>query len=228
MVQRIDPVVEEADPDEPMRYGNGKVVPSVANGVTKGTKELSFFFMVHSEGDPDRGPRLEMEVLKSGESIAKVPLSLRRTDGPATVPYLASIQAGALPGGDYQVIERLTEGGKTSERKLDFRIEGDTSEGEGAKGKGSAEDNEPETALGLQVPAPEGANGQELVITSLPASAVPPPSPEQFQEIIAAAESARSNTAKRYRTLFASRSRTGRRTGPGRVTGSIVTRLQSC
>jgi hypothetical protein len=188
MVQRIDPVPEEADPDEPMRYGNGKVVPSVANSVAKGTKELSFFFVVHSEGDPDSGPRLEMEVLRSGEAIAQVPLSLRRTDGPATIPYLASIQSGALPGGDYQVIERLTEGGKTSERKLDFRIEGDISEVEGAKGKGSAnDDNEPEAASGLQVPAPEGANGKELVITSLPADAVPPPTPAQLQEIVATA-----------------------------------------
>jgi VWFA-related protein len=187
MVQRIDPVPEEADPDEPMRYGNGRVVPSVTGGVAKGTKELSFFFMVHSEGDPDSRPKLEMEVLKSGDSIAKVPLTLRKTDGPATIPYLASIQAGGLPGGDYRVVERLAEGGKTSEQSLAFRIEGgEAAETANASGKGAAnDDSEPETGSGLQMPAPDGA--QRLVITSLPANTVPPPPPEQLQEIVAAA-----------------------------------------
>ncbi|MGH9494599.1 MAG: VWA domain-containing protein [Candidatus Sulfotelmatobacter sp.] len=187
MVQRIDPVPEEADPDEPMRYGNGKVVASASDRVAKGTKELSFFFVVHSEGDPDSRPKLEMEVLKSGESIAKVHLTLRKTDGPATIPYLASIQAGALPGGDYKVVERLTEGGKTSEQSLAFRIDGDTSDSGSARGKGSAnEEDEPETASGMQIPAPDGAD-HGLVITSLPANAVPPPSPEQLREIVASA-----------------------------------------
>jgi VWFA-related protein len=188
MVQRIDPVPEEADPDEPMRYGNGKVVAGVSDRVMKGTKELSFFFVVHSEGDPDSRPRLEMEVLKSGEAIAQVPLALRKTDGPAAVPYLASIQSGALPGGDYQVVERLTEGGKTSEQSVSFRIEGgEAEEAANPTGKGAAgEDSEPDTASGLQIP-PSDANEPRLVITALPADTVPPPTAEQLDDMIAAA-----------------------------------------
>jgi VWFA-related protein len=191
MVQRIDPVPEEADPDEPMRYGNGKVLASASDRITKGAKELSFFFVVHSEGDPDSRPHLEMEVLKSGEPIAQVPLMLRKTDGPAAIPYLASIQSGALPSGDYKVVERLTEGGKTSEQSLAFRIDGDAADLASAGGKGAhdgsaGEEDEPETTSGMEIPAPDGGE-RGLVITSLPANAIPPPTPEQLREIVATA-----------------------------------------
>jgi VWFA-related protein len=186
MVQRIDPLPEEADPDEPMRYGNGKVLASATNSIAKGTKDLSFFFVVHSEGDPDSKPRLEMEVLKSGEAIAKVPLTLRKTDGPATIPYLASIQSGALPGGDYKIIERLTEGGSTSEQSLAFRIEGGEASEADASGKGSANDAEPETT-GMQVPQPDNGKDRGLVITALPANAVSTPTTEQLHELVTAA-----------------------------------------
>ncbi|MGA7753053.1 MAG: VWA domain-containing protein [Candidatus Sulfotelmatobacter sp.] len=191
LAQSIDPVPEEADPDEPMRYGNGKVVPNVSDHVTKGMKELSFFFVVHPDSDSPEQPRLEMEVLKSREPIAQVPLKLPKTSGAVTVPYLATIQAGGLPGGDYQVIERLTQGGKTAEREVDFRIDGNDTASEEANvagGMGSAKDEaDPVTTSGLQIPEPQGADGHRLVITSLPAGAVPPPTPEQLQEIVVGA-----------------------------------------
>jgi len=187
MVHRIDPVPEEADPDEPMRYGNGKVVPNVSDNVAKGTKDLSFFFVVHPDGSAEQ-PKLEMEVLKSGEPIAQVPLRLSKTEGAVMVPYLATIQAGGLPGGDYQVIERLTQGGKTAERQLAFRIEGNDSAASAAGGMGEAKDEaDAVTASGLQLPETDGDSGHRLVITTLPTDAVPPPTAEQLQEMIGAA-----------------------------------------
>ena len=187
MVHNIDPVPEEADPDEPMRYGNGKVVPNVSDKVAQGTKDLSFFFLVHPNGSAEQ-PKLEMEVLKSGEQIAQVPLRMSKTEGAVMVPYLATIQAGGLPGGDYQVIERLSQGGKTAERQLAFRIEGNERESSEAGGMGAAKDEaDAVTTSGLQLPESTGEVGRQLLITSLPADAVPPPTPEQLQEMVAAA-----------------------------------------
>ena len=187
MVHHIDPVPEEADPDEPMRYGNGKVVPDVSDHVAKGTKDLSFFFVVHPDGSAEQ-PRLEMEVLKTGEPIAQVPLRLSKTEGAVSVPYLATIQAGGLPSGEYQVIERLTQGGKTAERQLAFRIEGNDAESSTAGGMGAAKDEADEvTTSGLRLPEPEGDSGHRLVITTLPADAVPHPTEDQLQQMIAAA-----------------------------------------
>jgi VWFA-related protein len=186
MVQRIDPVPEEADPMEPMRYGNGRVVPSASGRVMKGAKELSFFFFVHPGADSTEEPRLEMEVMKSGEAIAQVPLQLRKTEGPATIPYMASIQAAGLSGGEYRVIERLTQGGKTAEREVSFRIEGNEADERvnAAPGKGSAGDEGDPTETGMRVPEPDGSSGSGLVITTLPANSVPPPTPDQLEQIV--------------------------------------------
>ena len=187
MVHHIDPVPEEADPDEPMRYGSGKVVPNVSDRVTKGTKELSFFFVVHSDADATEQPRLEMEVLKSGEPITQVPLALRKINGPSILPYMASIQAAGLPSGDYEVIERLTQGGKTAERNLAFQIEGNDSTAEKAdkqSGSGAPKEDADVVTTGLQLPSAEGPSGHELVITSLPANAVSTPTPDQLQAIV--------------------------------------------
>ncbi len=124
MVQRVVPLPPEVDAVEPLRYGSGKVIPSISGRVPHGVKEISFFFVVHPDPNSAEQPTLEMEVLKSNESIAQVPLHLMKANGPGAIPYLASIQAASLPAGDYQIIEKLTQGENTTERALSFRIEG--------------------------------------------------------------------------------------------------------
>lgn len=181
MVGRIDPVPPEADPTDPMRYGNGRIVASALEQVEQGRSELSLFFVVHPDPESSEPPTLEMEVLKSGEPITRVPLALRRTSGPAAVPYLASIQAAGLHGGDYQVVERLSHNGRTAERSLTFHI---TGKGEPASDttKGGSGD------LGLSTTAQvDGPTGRTLTIKSLPSTDVPRPSAEQLGAIISQA-----------------------------------------
>jgi VWFA-related protein len=188
MVQRIAPFPEEADPAEPLRYGDGKVVPSLASQVSHGTKDLSFFFVVHPDPDSAEQPRLEMEVLRSNDSIAQVPLQLRKTSGPATIPYVATIRASALPSGEYEVVERLTQGGKSAERSLRFRIEGPVLAGATAPESATGvANNGAESATASDLPETSGHNGRLLIITPLPAGAVPPPSADDLQGIVAAA-----------------------------------------
>ncbi len=191
MVQHLDPMPAEMDSTEPMRYGKGKVIPSISGRVPHGAKQISFFFMVHPDPSLAEQPTLEMEVLKSHEAIAQVPLHLAKMNGPGSIPYLASIQSTSLPSGDYEVIERLTQGGKSTERGVEFRIDGPE----------LAAANAPDSAAGatqLQNDASELAttsgraetdrhDAGHLAITSLPAGAVPPPSTEELETIIAGA-----------------------------------------
>lgn len=189
MVRRIDPVPQEADPSEPMRYGNGKVVAGLSGAVPKGTKELSFFFVVHPDPVSSEGPRLEMEVLRSGEPIAQVPLSVRKTTGPVSIPYLTSIQTATLPPGQYQVIERLTQGAKTSEQAMAFQIEGPAGVAVASASPGplAKEDAEPLAGTGMQLPDAEAPGHEGLVIKALPADQASAPSSEQIDATIAAA-----------------------------------------
>ena len=191
MVQRLDPMPAEMESTEPMQYGKGKVVPSISGRVPHGAKQISFFFMVHPDANSTEQPTLEMEVLKSHEAIAQVPLHLAKMTGPGSIPYLASIQSTALPSGDYEVIEKLTQGGKTSERGLTFRIEGPelaaATTPDNATGAAQPQNDSSELASAVGSPETDGHNSRHLVITSLPAGAVPAPSPEELETIIAGA-----------------------------------------
>jgi VWFA-related protein len=192
LVQRVAPMPEEMESAEPMRYGSGKVIPSISGRVPHGVKEISFFFVVHPDPASAEQPILEMEVLKSNEAIAQVPLRLQKTNGPGSIPYLASIQSTSLPAGDYEVIEKLTQGGNTTERGLAFRIEGlelaaaATPDSAPGATKPQTDDVEIAAVSGPQPPEADSHNGR-LVITALPAGAVPPPAADELDAIVAGA-----------------------------------------
>lgn len=192
MVERVDPLPSELDSTEPMQYGKGKVVPSISGHIAHGAKEISFFFVVHPDPASTEQPTLEMEVLKNHESIAQMPLHLMKTSGPGSIPYLASIQSTSLPSGDYEVIERLTQAGKTTERSVDFRIDGPelaANAPNAAAGAAKPQDDDAAFAgaSGPQSTEADGHSGRHLVITTLPAGAVPPPTADQLEAIVAGA-----------------------------------------
>ena len=192
VVQRVEPLPAEMDSTEPLRYGTGKVVPSLSGQVPHGAKNISFFFVVHPDPSSAEQPRLEMEVLKSNEQIAQVPLRLRKTTGPVSIPYLASIQSASLSSGEYEVIERLVQGGKTAEHAVAFRIEGpelaSASAPENATGSTKSNDDaEVATTSAAEPPGTDGHSGRRLVITSLPDGAVSAPSADQLEAIVAGA-----------------------------------------
>jgi VWFA-related protein len=190
LVQRVDPLPSELDSAEPLQYGKGKVVPSISGRVPHGAKEISFFFVVHPDSTSAEQPTLEMEVLKSHESIAQMPLRLMKISGPGSIPYLASIQSTSLPSGDYEVIEKLTQAGKTTERGVAFRIDGPelaaATKPDGATGTAQPQNDDAAFAAtsGLQSPESDGHNTRRLVITTLPAGAVPPPTADQLEAIV--------------------------------------------
>ena len=191
MVQRLDPMPAEMESTEPMQYGKGKVVPSISGRVPYGAKQISFFFMVHPDPNSTEQPTLEMEVLKSHEAIAQVPLHLAKTSGPGSIPYLASIQSSSLSSGDYEVIEKLTQSGKTTERGLEFRIEGpelaSATAPDSAAGATQPQNDASELATASGPPEADGHNSRHLVITSLAAGAVPAPSADELETIVAGA-----------------------------------------
>ena len=189
LVQRVVPIPPEVDAVEPLRYGSGKVIPSISGRVPHGVKEISFFFVVHPDPKSTEQPTLEMEVRKSNESIAQVPLHLMKTNGPGSIPYLASIQAASLSAGDYEIIEKLTQGGNTTERALSFRIEGPVLAAATAREDPKPENDDVLVAAtsGPHPPDAEGHSGSRLVITSLPAGAVPQPSADELEAIVSGA-----------------------------------------
>jgi VWFA-related protein len=194
LVRRTDPISAETDLLEPLRYENGRVVPDLSGRVPPDAKNVSLFFMVHSDPKASEQPRLEMEVLRNGESVGHMPLQLRKSSGQAAVPYMASIRASSLAAGNYEAIASLTQDGKTSERSVSFRVEGPQLASAGAMAgtnatSASSNDTSPVSDAKLESPAGDSHEAHRLIITALPETSAQPPTPDELQAIIAEARS---------------------------------------
>ncbi|MGD0568249.1 MAG: VWA domain-containing protein [Candidatus Sulfotelmatobacter sp.] len=198
LVRRTDPISADTDLLEPLRYENGRVVPNLSGEISPEAKNISLFFVVHPDPKVSEPPRLEMEVLRNGEPVGQTPLQLRKNSDGGPMPYMASIKAGAFAPGDYQAIASITQGGKTTESGVAFRVEGP---GLASAGTPTGPDvPQPGNDIGVSVPAPQlqaaGIATREsgkVVIAALSEVAAPPPAPEELQGMV---ENARSRALK--------------------------------
>lgn len=188
LVRRMDPFPEETDDLEPLRFGDSRVVPNVSGHVARGLKNLMLFSVLHEDSQAGDPPRMELTILRNHEPIAQAPMQLRKPNGGDALPYMASIQTAALPPGNYDVMETLTQGTKMVERSVAFRIDGPElasaaiSDRLGAPASGK---DDVELAAVSSVPSPGETRG--LAITSLPPGSVPPPAPDEIQTLVSLA-----------------------------------------
>jgi hypothetical protein len=189
----MDPFPTETGGSEPLRYGNAKVVPNLSGRISRGNKDISLFFLIHPDPQSVEQPRLEMSVMRSNEQLTHVPLQLRKVSGQGAVPYIASIQAGGLPPGDYQIVETLSQGAKIAERSLAFRIEGGelasaTTPANLANTSGAQKDDIELASLAQpQAATSDLRDARRLAITTLPPDSATSPSADDLQAMIAAA-----------------------------------------
>ncbi len=187
LVDHMDPLLEELDPSEPLRYGSSKVVPNLSAQVPQGTKSISLFSLIHADPEQPEQPRLEMTVIRNGEPLAQAPLRLRRLDAQGAVPYVASIQTSLLPAGDYQIVETLTQGAKIAERSLSFRIDGPqlaSANPNRALNNLGVEGNDPELALASASNLVSSKPTRPLAITALPPESSPSPTADDLDAFI--------------------------------------------
>ncbi len=189
VVRRTDPFTWEADPTEPLRYQNGKVIPSLSGSVAPDAKEVSFFLMVHPDPSALEIAHLEMEVSRNGESLARMPLPLRVTSGLGAIPYMASIQSKSLAPGKYDISTILTQGGSTTERTISLQVGGpelaSTATPANALPAPAAEGKDIEQPDSSdQTAALKPLNSHPIVITSLPPTVMTTPAPEKLASLI--------------------------------------------
>lgn len=188
LVGRIDSYLEELDPFEPLRYQQGKVVPSLAGEVLPVTKETSFFFLVHPDAGVSEPAMLDMQVFRNGELLGQVPLQLPK-DLSGAFPYVASLKTAYLSAGSYDVRVSLAQGERSMDREINFKIAGpevaDSAVGNNTAVEPSKEGTRADSVS--EEPVTLTTKRQPLVITSLPPDSVTRPADEEQAEIISAA-----------------------------------------
>lgn len=188
LVRRFDPLSEEADTFEPLRYKHGKVVPDLSAQVEPGAKEISLFFLVHPDAGISAPAMLEMQVMRNGSLVGEVPLQMPSSSAGEAIPYLAVMKTSSLAPGNYQVTETLTQGDKISERSATFTIGGpELASAPGAIAKPDPNDVEAVSDAGLEAARIASRQTPHLEITSLPPDSVTRPSQEALDALITGA-----------------------------------------
>jgi VWFA-related protein len=187
LVRQIDSSAEELDPFEPLRYQHGKIIPELSGELAPGTKQMSFFFLVHADsGTSEPAAMLEMQVLRNGELLGQVPLQIPKQSGDA-FPYLASLRTASLPAGNYDVRVSLSQGEKIFERDRAFTIAGPQLANAALGKTGTPEDaSEVADLVGGEADI-SPTKRQPLVITPLPTDSVARPAKEELDALIAGA-----------------------------------------
>jgi VWFA-related protein len=198
LVRTIEPLHEESETFEPMRYMNGRIIPDLSSELPEKTRTLSLFFMVHPLAGSTTQPQLEMQIIRNNELLGKMPLELRKTSGTGTaLPYLGTIQSHVFPPGNYQIKTMLTQDGQTTSSTVSFSVEGTIAASTAPAASFTTTSDTGDTAADQHLTANAAVANSQFVIAS-PTNPVPPPTDTEMHDIV---ESARQRALAWSETL---------------------------
>ena len=189
LVRTVEPMHEETSTFEPMRYMDGRVIPDLSAELPENTRSLSLFFMVHPLAGSTSQPQLEMQIIRNGELLGKMPLELHKTSTTgAAIPYLGTIQGHTFPPGNYQVKAILTQDGQSVTSTATFAVEGTIAASSAPAASftatgGSATDSPADKAADQHLTSTAALANSQFTIVS-PSHPVPPPTDAEVHGII--------------------------------------------
>ncbi len=187
LVRTVEPVHEESETFDPMRYLNGRVIPNLDTELPEKTRTVSLFFMVHPLAGSSTQPQLEMQILRNNELLGRMPLELRKTSGTGTaLPYLGTIQGHVFPPGNYQIKTVLTQDGQTASSTTAFSVEGTIAASTAPAAPFTTTSDTGAIAADQHLTANAAVSNSAFKISS-PTNPVPPPTDAETQAMIEAA-----------------------------------------
>ena len=125
LVRTVDPVADETEDFEPMRYLNGRVVPDLAGELPEDTHSLSLFFLIHPLASSTSQPSVALEIDRNHQLLTRMPIELHPvSDNGGAIPWFGTLSSSAFPPGEYRMRAVLTQDGQTASSVVSFRIEG--------------------------------------------------------------------------------------------------------
>jgi VWFA-related protein len=122
-VRSYTPNAKDLDSNDPFQFQGGSITPTLDTNVPK-TQDaaLSLFVIVYQDRSTSQKPSLEIEFLKNGQSLTKVPMALPDADSEGRIPFVMTIPAAAIPPGDYEVRATARQGDTSAETSIPVSI----------------------------------------------------------------------------------------------------------
>ncbi|HWQ32436.1 MAG TPA: VWA domain-containing protein [Blastocatellia bacterium] len=125
LVKRIEPATEdELEPENPLFVNRFKITPEIAETIAAGEREdIPFHLSIY----PDAGqpaPRLRIELLLDGKTIASTTPSLPEPDDKGVITFSAGIPMNGLASGSYHLRAIVQQAEVTAEETIAFKVSG--------------------------------------------------------------------------------------------------------
>jgi hypothetical protein len=99
------------DPNEPFQFQGNSLTPTLDKVVKKVPNAmLRLFFTVYQDAAISDKPTVDIEFMKNGQTLQKVPMPLPAADAQGRIPYVMTIPAAAIPDGTYDIRATAKQG----------------------------------------------------------------------------------------------------------------------
>jgi len=120
LARRIDRLVE-ANPDNPLEYAAGKVVPDLAGNVRPDSNIL-LYSVAYPDPQSAEKPQVMFQLSKDGKVVVQGRAEAGAPDDSGAVPVLASFPAAKLGPGEYEARAVFRQGTAAAQEATAFRI----------------------------------------------------------------------------------------------------------
>ena len=123
-VRSHTPNAKGLDVNDPFQFQGGSITPTMDLVVRKGPNvALRLFFTVYRDSSISAAPAVEIEFLRAGARLAKVPMELPAADAQGRIPYVMTIPIESIPSGSYEVRATARQGAASSTATTTIQIE---------------------------------------------------------------------------------------------------------
>jgi VWFA-related protein len=184
LVESVKPIEEEREAFEPMRFGDGHVVPNLGAELPGDTRSLSLFFLVHPIAGSQSQPTMRIQIFRNGQMLNEMPMELDKVSGTgAAIPYLGTIHGHAFAPGNYQVKAVLSQNGGTASSSISFNVEGNSAASNSPNSSLDAAGSTSADGTDSRLVSEASTANSQFVVTS-PKDPVPPPTDAEITAMI--------------------------------------------
>jgi VWFA-related protein len=118
------PAPKGMDPNEPFQFQGNSLTPTLDKVVKKVPDAmLRLFFTVYQDAAISDKATVEIEFMKDGQTLQKVPMPLPAADAQGRIPYVMTIPAAAIPDGTYDIRATAKQGSTSAVSTATIKFE---------------------------------------------------------------------------------------------------------
>ena len=118
LVQRMEPATGQGPANDPLVLKGNRMVPLLAESIPANTKPLVYFVVYPDKANAEK-PKLEVEFLVNGKSIAKQAADLPVPDASGSIPMV--VRAAMHPG-NCELKITATQGAASATRRVSYSV----------------------------------------------------------------------------------------------------------